>query len=96
MGTKTYTMKDWERDGSLRLSPDMLVDTEVICELRDCVPPAFHKYGVFQVGEPASHDTETFEQLYDTFLRLRTTFGTWKYLGLCPLGSVKPSEHPYK
>lgn len=89
-------MKDWERDGSLRLSPGMLVDAEIIWELKGCVPPAYLGYGVFQVGEPASHDTETFQQLYDTFIQQKNNFATWKYIGLCPLGSVKPSEHPYK
>lgn len=91
-----YTMKDWERDGSLRLSPDMLVDSEVIWELRDCVPPAYYQYGVFQVGEPASHDTETFQDLYETFIHLRNAMGVWKYAGLCPLGCVTPSAHPYR
>lgn len=89
-------MKDWERDGSLRLSPDMLVDSEVVNELIDCVPPAYYGHGVFQVGEPASHDTQTYQQLYATFIRVVHAFATWKYVGLCPRGDVKPSEHPYE
>lgn len=96
MKNNIYTMKDWERDGSLRLSPGMLVDVRIVRELKGGVPPAYMHYGVLQPGEPYTHDTETREHLYQTFIQCRNAFETWKYIGLCALGSVKPSEHPYE
>ena len=94
MKNDIYTMKDWERDGSLRLAPGMLVDVKIVRELKGCVPPAYHHYGVFQPGEPYTHETR--EHLFQTFIQLRNAFETWRYVGLCALGSVKPSEHPYE
>lgn len=92
----TYTMRDWERDGSLRLAPGMLVEARVIWELKGSVPPAYLHYRVFQPGEPYTHDTETHEPLFLTFIQLHNAFETWKYVGLCTISSVKPSEHPYQ
>ena len=84
-----YTMHDWERDGSLKLTAGQLVSDEVVNELINCVPPAWHGGGLFQTGEPASTDAETYKDLFDTFRREEKG---WTYLGTCLLGKTEARE----
>lgn len=82
-----YTMKDWERDGSLRISVGQLVADDVVTQLRDCVPPACCKNGLFQVGEPKDQDLEhPAWALYDTFTRAGDC---WVYRGACLRGKTE-------
>lgn len=55
---KTYTMADWRRDGSIRLTPGQLVDKDVVHELVNSVPPVTYRFGVIQIGEPVEHNSK--------------------------------------
>lgn len=79
-----YTMEDWARDGVLSLAIGQKVSDEVVAQLRDCVPPAYMSYYLFQVGEPANHDKETGRPLYSTFAK--DASGVWEYKGICLRG----------
>lgn len=84
-----YTMKDWERDGSLKISIGQLVADEVIAELRDCVPPTTLG-GIFQVGEAKDQDLEhPAWAIYDTFVREERG---WRYCGACLRGRTEPRK----
>lgn len=72
-----YTMKDWERDGSLRVKEGQLVEESIIEELADCVPPQTYSRGTFQVGEPYDHCNG--KPRYQTFKRRETG---WEYVGV--------------
>ena len=74
-----YTMADWERDGSLSCKRGQAVTDDVIMELANCIPPTTWRSYLFQVGEAASHDPNSFAPLYDTFARYKN--GCWVYLG---------------
>lgn len=86
-------MKDWERDGTLKLTPGQLVADEVVNELKNCVPPAYLGHGLFQTGEPASTDAETYCSLFDTFLRANEG---WTYMGQCLYGKTEPRMSIYE
>lgn len=88
-----YTMQDWERDGSLKLTVGQRVSDEVVRELINCVPPAHLGGGLFQTGEPASTDAETYASLFDTY---RREDKGWTYLGACLLGKTEPRESIYE
>lgn len=75
-----YTMKDWERDGSLSVKEGQIIDSEVFWELADCVPPQTFSSRRFQVGEPHTHRDGV--ALYDTFEHVGDD--CWRYLGLRP------------
>jgi len=90
---KIYTMADWERDGELRLSPGMLVDADVVTQLVNAVPPTEYHFGIFMSGEPRDVDNETLQPIYDTFIRIRNSFATWKYIGAClRYGGLEPRK----
>lgn len=72
-----YTMKDWQRDGSIKVKRGQIVEDEVFYHLRDCVPPTTLRNGVFQVGEPSSQFNGF--PLYQTY---RRTENGWQYYGL--------------
>lgn len=74
---KVYTMKDWERDGVLKMKTGQIVTDDVINELKNDVPPTTYKYGYFQTGEAVCHDSQ-FVPFYYTFKR---TDEGWKYEG---------------
>lgn len=76
-----YTMEDWERDGSLKIQPGQAVSDDVVRELLYCVPPATYGKGIFQPGEPWSHDRNG-RQLFQTFERDESG---WRYVGIKPL-----------
>ena len=78
-----YTMKDWERDGSINIKAGQAVEDAVVNELKNCVPPATLSHGVFQVGEPTSHDWNTGQPLFATFERGGDN--VWIYKGLEPI-----------
>ncbi len=81
---EVYTMQDWNRDGSLKLTVGQYIDDEVYEELLNSVPPTTHKSTLFQPGE-AYDMSEDYIELYMTFIN----DGQWKYVGLCPQGSTK-------
>ena len=62
-----YTYKDWERDGTLNMQEGQIIEPEIFWQLLECVPPRTYKNGIFQVGEPYSHDWNTGKALYQTF-----------------------------
>ena len=81
---KTYTREDWHNDGVLNVQIGQIVDDDIIEQLADCVPPRYYSRGLFQPGEPASH--EVWEEdprfviaLYDTYERAEEG---WRYLGM--------------
>ena len=83
-------MKDWERDGSLKLQQGQMVSDEVVDELIGCVPPAHLGGGLFQVGEAKDNDLEhPARELYDTF---QLSADGWIYLGTCLLGKTEPRK----
>ena len=77
-----YSMEDWERDGTLKIQPGQAVSDDIVRELLNCVPPATYGKGIFQPGEPWSHDRNTGRQLFQTFERDESG---WRYVGIKPL-----------
>ncbi len=77
-----YTMEDWQRDRTLSPAVGQLVADDVVWELIDCMPPAYWRGGVFQVGEAYSHEQETGKALYATFVEVEKG-KTWRYMGHC-------------
>ena len=84
-----YTKQDWERDGSLKLTVGQLVSDEVVNELINCVPPAYHGGGLFQCGEAACTEAGTYKTLFDTY---RQEKEGWTYLGHCLYGQTEHRE----
>lgn len=83
----TYTMKDWQRDGSLNIALGQPVADDVVNQLIGCVPPAYHSHNLFQVGEAKDNDLlQPDRELYDTFQR--SALG-WVYCGTCLLGKTE-------
>ena len=80
-------MKDWERDGELKISLGQSVADDVVNQLINCVPPAYHSHTLFQVGEAKDHDLQQPDRkLYDTFEQ--SALG-WVYRGTCLLGKTE-------
>lgn len=85
-----YTMKDWKRDGSLKVKVNQIISNEVAEQLINSVPPTTYARGLFQVGEPADTDYEALKDgieipLFDTYKR---TAEGWMYLGQCREGET--------
>ena len=85
---ETYTMKQWEIDGSLKIAVGQQVAVDVVSELKGCVPPAYLGNGIFQVGEPKSTDAETCRDLFDTFTK-DGDGSNWVYRGECLYGKTE-------
>ena len=81
-----YTKENWAQDGTLKVKVGQYVADDVIEELRDSVPPATYKSSCFQPGEAYTHSVD-YVELYMTFV---IDNGMWKYIGLCPKGSIHP------
>ena len=81
-----YTKDDWIRDGYLKVKVGQYVADDVIEQLHDSVPPATYKSSCFQPGEAYTLSID-YEDLYMTFV---IDNGMWKYIGLCPKGSIHP------
>lgn len=77
-----YTMKDWERDGSLSMREGQVIDSEVFWELCECMPPHRWSNKIFQPGEPYDHDMNTGKALYQTFEHVGNY--RYRYIGLRP------------
>lgn len=88
MESKVYTMEDWQRDKDLSPAVGQMVDNAVVWELIECLPPTYWHRGVFQVGEPYTHDKENGRPLYATFEQVNTD-GLWQYKGHCLLGETE-------
>ena len=80
-------MEDWQRDGVFSASIGQAVSRSVFLELRDSVPPAYNGGGLFQVGEPYTHDKENGKPLYTTFQTDER--GEWIYIGHRLLGQTE-------
>lgn len=83
-----YTIDQWKTDGTLSVQKGQLITDEVYSELRDCVPPAYLRGGIFQVGEAANHD-EQFLPIYATFIRQDAG---WLFVGNCRIGETTPRK----
>ena len=81
-----YTRENWAQDGTLKVKVGQYVADDVIEELRDSMPPTTYKSNCFQPGEAYTHSVD-YVELYMTFV---IDNGMWKYIGLCPKGSVHP------
>ena len=77
---EVYTMRDWEEDGTLKVEIGQLIEPYTFFQLRNCVPPKTYGNGIFQVGEPYSHDWHTGKALYRTFEEVDRNY--WLYVGL--------------
>ena len=83
---KQYTVKDWENDQTFSAAIGQPVSDAVFYQFLNCVPPAYYRGGIMQVGEPASTDRETFKHLFTTF---KKSGGVWFYVGTCLLGKTE-------
>ena len=81
---KIYTYQDWTNDGTLKVQVGQIIAPEVFWQLLNCVPPRTYRNGIFQVGEPYSHDWNTGKALYQTFEFVKTVDGEpyYRYVGL--------------
>jgi len=80
----TYTMQDWEKDGTFKAQVNQPVEDAVYYQFLNCVPPAYHTYALMQVGEGYDTDRKYGRTLYTTFER--NSFGNWIYKGNCLYG----------
>lgn len=83
---KQYTLKDWENNQTFSAAIGQPVSNAVFNQFLNCVPPAYYRGGIMQVGEPASTDKETFKDLFTTF---KKSGGAWVYVGTCLLGKTE-------
>ncbi len=77
-----YTDQDWERDGTLKVEVGQLISPDVYYQLLNALPPKCYGSGVFQPGEPDSHDWDTGQALFQTFEHVGHDYH--KYVGLRP------------
>lgn len=77
-----YTFEQWEKDGDLKVEVGQFIDDRVFYDLLGSVPPATYSRGVFQPGEPYTHDFKTGRALYNTF---KKNAELWQYVGLMVL-----------
>lgn len=75
-----YTMQDWERDSTLKVEVGQVIEPAVYYQLLNAVPPKHYTRGIFQPGEPYSHDWDTGRGLYQTFHHVGENY--YKYVGL--------------
>ena len=87
---KIYTMEDWRRDGEFSANVGQEVDADIVIEMRDCVPPAYHSRGIVQCGEAYTHERGTLIPLYATFEA--DTEGNWIFCGYCREGETIPRK----
>lgn len=91
---KVITYADWEAAGdfSKAAKPGDFVTEDIVEEFLNCVPPASHRAGYIQCGEPYSHqlDPETgrWQGTYSTFLKADEH---WIYCGNCFIGKTTPA-----
>ena len=84
-GDSVYTMRDWERDGQLKLDLYQFISPNVFYELRDSVPPQSLHGTYFQVGEIYTHKDGI--PHYQTFERVgyaKNGEPIYMYVGLKP------------
>ena len=78
----------WGPDDSFSVG-DYAVD-EIVCDLRNCLPPAWDTRELFQLGEPYSHveapETGKFRPTFSTFVR---DGKYWRCCGHCFLGETQ-------
>ena len=84
---KTYTLKDWERDGELNPTIGQEVEDAIYWDLLNSLPPACNRHNIFQAGEAYDHDWQTLAPLYTTLRRNEQ--GKWIYCGHCLLGKTE-------
>jgi len=93
---KLVTYEDWEAAGSFSdcAKPGDLVEERIVDEFLNCVPPASHRAGYIQCGEPYSseYDTER-DRWRSTFATFAKTGEHWRYCGNCFIGAT---EEPRK
>jgi len=75
-----YTAQDWERDRTLKVQAGQVIEPAVFWQLLNSVPPLTYGRGIFQPGEPYSHDWDSGRALYRTFEQMGEDY--WKYVGL--------------
>ncbi|OPZ65859.1 MAG: hypothetical protein BWY85_00218 [Firmicutes bacterium ADurb.Bin506] len=89
---RLVTYADWEAAGDFDkcARPGDYVEEDIVEEFLNCVPPASHKPGYIQCGEPYSHAHDPVTD------RFRPTFATfhkpgdhWIYCGHCFIGQTK-------
>lgn len=80
---------------TFRYSPDMvgaLVNTEVVDNAMNCLPPACMRSDCAQMGEPYSHrqdpETGAWRPTFATFKKVAGD--TWQYCGNCFRGENEP------
>lgn len=49
---ETYTMKNWQNDGTFKAVIGQQVDEEVYQQFLNCMPPEYWANNIMQVGEP--------------------------------------------
>lgn len=88
---RVITRDDWEHFGfDDAFQHGDYIASDIIAELRDCLPPAWDSATLLQLGEVCGHavDPETgkWRATYDTFVH--ATFG-WCYVGRCFRGQIR-------
>lgn len=73
-------MKQWQKDKYFNAEVGQVCDAEVMFQLIDGMPPQTYSNGIFQMGEPMSHDSNTGKALYLTFESVGNN--EYKYIGL--------------
>lgn len=73
MSNNIKTLKDWRGDLSDYLKPNDEIDEDLYYYFLEVLPPEYQENGVFQVGEPYSHDKEN-KPIFDTFEQIKDKY----------------------
>lgn len=93
---KFVTYADWEAAGDFMKAahPGDFVEERIVEEFLNSVPPASHRAGYIQSGEPYSHREDPrsgrFRATYPTFQKEGYN---WIYRGCCFLGNTTEPQH---
>ena len=82
-----YTAEQWAADGSLNVKEGQVITPDVFWRLCEALPPHRWSGGIFQPGEPYTHEPDPnnpgyMRPLYETFEAIGDDY--YKYIGLRP------------
>jgi hypothetical protein len=98
MGKEVYGMSHWKGDFNQDFKPGDYVNSEIVWEMANCVPPRSFSNSLVQCGEPYSHREDKngkFRPTFTTFENIRGGLdedSVWKYCGHCFGGETENQD----
>lgn len=92
-GIQVKELSDWQGDFIKDFAPGDLVETAIVEQFRDSVPPHRHHADYLQAGEAYDHQEDPRDGKYKatwlTFLALDDKGKIWKFCGACFTNEVQ-------